>query len=521
MTRVTFEGARYPLHEGESVLDGMLRGGANLSFSCRRGSCQVCLLRATHGEPGEQAQKGVREAMRARGYFLPCMARPSCDLHVEKPDLSELFVRAMVSKKETLAPDVVRLSLEPETNLTWRAGQYVNVRRADGLVRSYSIASVQSEDYFLELHVERIGQMSRFLCDELAEGDEVEIQGPVGDCFYDPATRARPMLLIGTGTGLAPLVGIAREALLAGHEGEIFLHHGARTHEKLYMQDELRALAERFPNFHYVPSVSGEAPKPGVAAGRATDVAFARNGDLRGFVAFFCGKPEVVEAARIGSFRAGIDRRDVHADPFEPSHPYMPDDSKKLKAIPGDPELWKALGEGTGLNAILHDFYGRVYEDPRLAPFFHKVTKQRAIEKQYEFLAGLFTGEQKYFGLNPFNAHHWMVISDELFDYRERLMDECIRRYGLPEHLIRRWGAIHETFRRELVKSSARGLILGGVEQPVEGWSDEVTLIATICDGCGNEMLAGARGRMHVRTGQLFCEGCSARKVGMTIPPAA
>jgi truncated hemoglobin YjbI len=115
---------------------------------------------------------------------------------------------------------------------------------------------------------------------------------------------------------------------------------------------------------------------------------------------------------------------------LELATPFMPDDAAKLATLSPDPDLWEALGRGKLLRAILEDFYGRVYRDPRLLPFFHKVTIERAIDKQYAFLADVFTGRRDYFGLKPFNAHHWMVISDELFDYRERSIEDCMRRHG-------------------------------------------------------------------------------------------
>jgi len=522
MIRITFEGSRYVVQEGETALEALLRGGANVTFSCRRGSCHVCMLR-THGAIGEEGGRGLREELRARGYFLPCVTTPRCDLQVERPDPSELFVRAQIANKRRLSEKVVALSLESETNLSWRAGQFVNVRRSDGTTRSYSIASIAEEDYYLELHVERVaeGRMSGWLCDEAEVGTTLEIQGPIGASFYDPATKARPLLLVATGTGLAPLLGIARDALRSGHRGEIFLYHGSSDHRGLYLREQLAQLALEHPRLHYRPCVSRGRPELGVISGRANDVAFATHRDLRGWVAYLAGGADAVHDARARAVVAGIDRADLHADPFESARPFMPDDAAKLARLQPEPELWSALGGGPGLTAILEDFYTRVFDDARLAPFFDNVTKKRAIEKQYEFLSSLFSGRRSYFGLNPFNAHHWMVISDELFDYRERLLEQCMRRYGLSEEHIRRWARVHELFRREIVKSRPRGLIRAGVEQPVEGYSEETLPLATVCDGCGGEMSAGSRGRMHVRTGQLFCDVCAGRKVGSTIAPPA
>lgn len=121
----------------------------------------------------------------------------------------------------------------------------------------------------------------------------------------------------------------------------------------------------------------------------------------------------------------------------------------------------------------------------------------------------MFTGERKYFGLRPFNAHHWMIISDELFDYREAIFEECVRDYGVPDRLARRWNAIHELFRREIVKSKARGMIVDGVERHREGYATVTIEVATVCDGCVGAVELGETARMHNRTGELFCERCA------------
>ncbi|MEO1303318.1 MAG: hypothetical protein AAFV36_09155 [Myxococcota bacterium] len=136
------------------------------------------------------------------------------------------------------------------------------------------------------------------------------------------------------------------------------------------------------------------------------------------------------------------------------------------------------------------------------------MTKARAIEKQYSFLRDLLTGARQYFGEKPFNAHHWMVISDDLFDYRETMLMDIARKHGLPERLIWRWAALHETFRREIVKPAARGVMRGKVEVDLEGFTNEVLDVATVCDGCRGEIDEGETAKMHRRTGELFCLNC-------------
>jgi truncated hemoglobin YjbI len=174
-----------------------------------------------------------------------------------------------------------------------------------------------------------------------------------------------------------------------------------------------------------------------------------------------------------------------------------------------DEEMWKALNEGKVLREILEDFYSRVYEDPRLCVFFEGVTRDRAIEKQYSFLRSIFTGERCYFGDHPRTAHHWMVITHELFDYREALMESCLRDHNLPEHLIEKWRKVEEVFRSAIVKSKPFALSFGGVKRPVEGYLKEKVAVGTLCDSCAGEIQPGQEVTCHARTGKLYCSNCS------------
>lgn len=175
-----------------------------------------------------------------------------------------------------------------------------------------------------------------------------------------------------------------------------------------------------------------------------------------------------------------------------------------------DPELWTALEEGERLRRILDDFYTRAFADPRLQPFFEGLTREWVAQKQYNFLQAKFTGDKSFFGNRPRRAHHWMVISDELFDHREALMEACLREAGLPEHLIDRWLGTEEVFRKQIVKAAPVPLKINGVPLPLEGWEEITTEIGTLCDGCEAPVDAGVTVRFHVRTGKMHCPACIA-----------
>ncbi|MBM4202410.1 MAG: oxygenase, partial [Gammaproteobacteria bacterium] len=186
------------------------------------------------------------------------------------------------------------------------------------LCRSYSIASVPARDRHLHLHVRRLarGRLSGWIHDQLRPGHTVEIAGPTGDCFYAPGRPEQGLLLIGTGSGLAPLYGIARDALQQGHTGPIRLFHGSRDRRGLYLVEELRDLAQESPQFEYTPCISGPQVPPGYAAGRPSDVALRDTPDPRSWRLFLCGHPDMVAATRRKAYLAGAAMKDIHADAF-------------------------------------------------------------------------------------------------------------------------------------------------------------------------------------------------------------
>jgi NAD(P)H-flavin reductase/ferredoxin len=319
MPKVTLEGRSHEISSGETVLDGLLRDGVPVPHSCRSGVCQSCLMRAVEGAPPEESQKGLKEVLRVQDYFLSCICRPTADLEIALPGAeAAAFIDATVVGKEMIGDNILRLRLRPEAPVEYRPGQFVNLRTHHGHVRSYSLASVPDLDETLEFHVRRLpdGRVSGWVHEALRSGDSLQIQGPVGDCFYLPGRPDQPLLLIGTGCGLAPLWGIVRDALRQGHRAPIHLYHGSRHKDGLYLVEELRELAHTHPNFRYVPCLSGEHAPHGVRSGRAAHIALEDHPDLKGWRVYLCGNPDMVAAARRKIFLAGASFADILADEF-------------------------------------------------------------------------------------------------------------------------------------------------------------------------------------------------------------
>lgn len=325
MATITYRGEQLALNPGETVLERLERAGVRPAFSCRAGSCQSCLMRATDGTPPPESQRGLRDTLRARSYFLPCIARPESDLGLAQPDDSLYTVQATIESVTPLNDRIVKVLLRTERPLDYQAGQFINLVRPDGLVRSYSLASLPGRDELLELHVQLNpgGQMSEWLRG-IKPGQQATVRGPAGDCYYLPGQPEQPILLLGTGTGLAPLYGLAQEALRQGHKGPITLIHGTLVPPHLYMAAELRELAAQNPQLRYLPCVLADNPEGSLAqiSGGAGIVSplpallSQRFPSLKGYRVFLCGDPVLVNSLRRLCFLLGAARKDIAADLF-------------------------------------------------------------------------------------------------------------------------------------------------------------------------------------------------------------
>ena len=317
MAKVIYGGQSYECGEN-SVLDCLTAQGVPVPSSCRSGICQTCLMRAVEGEVPELAQKGLKPTLVAQHYFLACSCYPQTDIGVVLPEAGLNTLSARVVGVEHLNTDILGIKLNPSRTLDYRAGQFINLYKDETTARCYSLASVPGLNELLYLHVRKVpgGLVSNWMFENLKAGDNVVISEATGDCFYVPGNAEQNIMLIATGTGLAPLYGIVRDALLNGHKGKLSLYHGSYDTSGFYLVEELKKLARLHDNFSYVPCVSDGASPAGYAQGLVLDVALAENPDLSGWRVFLCGNPNMVNAAKKQTFFAGASMRDIFADPF-------------------------------------------------------------------------------------------------------------------------------------------------------------------------------------------------------------
>lgn len=313
MVELVYKGEQVTLQSGESVLEALERSGKKIPNSCRQGLCHACKMQSSD-QPPVQAQQGLSELQSAQGYFLACCCYPHESMQVDLPS-NESRVSAQVCRTKKLNETVLELSLA--TDARWEPGQTVLLWKDDQTCRPYSIASHPYRDRSLNLHIRRhaLGEVSRWCHDQLSEGQVVKISAPEGGCVYDSHDADRPMLMVSTGTGLAPLYGVVQQALAEGHKGRVDLYAAAGDCSGLYLRDELEQLAAQYPQFYYHPVIK-RGDLPGALGGDVVDLVAQRHNSLRGSKVFLCGSPDMITRLNRQCFLAGANRSDIVTDAF-------------------------------------------------------------------------------------------------------------------------------------------------------------------------------------------------------------
>ncbi|MDQ7016338.1 MAG: 2Fe-2S iron-sulfur cluster binding domain-containing protein [Gammaproteobacteria bacterium] len=320
MSHIQFENQSFSLAK-EDVLTVLLNAGLEIPHNCRSGNCQSCLMKATEGTPPDTAQQGLKETLKAQSYFLACQCYPKEPLIIERPAANESRYESVLISKQWLSHNVIQLKLQRPSGFHFYAGQFVTLWKDEQLGRSYSIANLADSD-LLEFHIRIIpdGRFSNWIAHEASERQSVQLQGPAGDCFYIDDNLDRDLLLVGTGTGLAPLQGILHSALKAGHRGQIDLFHGAIEPTGLYNSKQLSEIEAQHEQVSYHPCVlKQDAQTTAYLEGNISELVLQNTSNLASKKAYLCGDPELVKQLKIKLFLAGMNSKEIYLDAFEAS----------------------------------------------------------------------------------------------------------------------------------------------------------------------------------------------------------
>ncbi|MGA9857198.1 MAG: 2Fe-2S iron-sulfur cluster binding domain-containing protein [Solirubrobacteraceae bacterium] len=328
-------GIEFEVDEDETVLRGAFRQGLMLMHGCKEGQCAACKSFLLDGEVDldKYSNFALNDYEKEEGWTLLCRAHAMSDLEVELINYDEEVLRSGIALKtqtmrvqanEALTHDIRRLVLSGDEALTFKPGQYVDITIPGSEdVRSFSMANLPGGELEFMIKVYPDGKFSSLLSSGgLKEGDEVEVTGPYG-VFTLRDKSERPLLFVGGGAGMAPILALLRAMAEKGTERPAVFYYGARGPRDLFVLEELADLEQRLPNFRFVAALSDcpEDEEWEGERGLITDVVIRSEKELGEVDAYLCGPPPMVDAALAALDQGGVPESRIYYDKFTTTAP--------------------------------------------------------------------------------------------------------------------------------------------------------------------------------------------------------
>ncbi|MDQ6685625.1 MAG: CDP-6-deoxy-delta-3,4-glucoseen reductase [Pseudomonadota bacterium] len=326
-------GRSFAVDRDEPILAAAIRLGFGLPYGCKDGACGSCKCRMLEGRVihGVHQQKALSDAEEAAGLILPCQAAPQSDVVIEArmvPGAGEFPVRKLPSRvlsieRPTADVAIVKLQLPAGDPLRYHAGQYIEFILRDGSRRSYSMANaphLQGDKPALELHLRHLpgGKFTDHVFGAMKEKDILRVEGPFGS-FFLREDSAKPMVLLASGTGFAPIKAIVEELIRLRSQRKIELYWGCRRRSDLYLHEWAEAAGRELADFRYVPVLSEPAAEDHWSGrtGLVHQAVMHDHPDLMQWQVFACGAPIMVDSARRDFVaRCGLPDDEFYADAF-------------------------------------------------------------------------------------------------------------------------------------------------------------------------------------------------------------
>lgn len=317
----------FEAEQSQTILEAARAKNIALEHSCRTGRCGVCKAKVSQGTTeAVKSEESLTEKEQAEGFILTCCRSVSTDVQLAIEDLGELgkievkTLPCRINDIHQLADDVIEVVLRtpPNSKLEYLPGQYVDMIGKDGLRRSYSIANAPRDDGQVTLQIRKVenGEMSHYWFSEAKSNDLLRMEGPLGT-FCLRKTKASTLILLATGTGIAPVKAIL-EQLSASPElntySQIHVYWGGRTKQDLYWQPDFADL-----QLNYTPVLSRSFNWEGTK-GYIQQAVLADGLNLKESVVYACGSENMIHDAYAQLTAAGLAENQFHSDAFVSSN---------------------------------------------------------------------------------------------------------------------------------------------------------------------------------------------------------
>ena len=331
--QVTIEpsGRSFGANPDETMLAAGIRQGIGLPYGCKDGACGSCKCKKLSGTVvhGAHQNKALSPEEEAAGLVLTCCGVAHSDVVLESRQVTsegafpikKMPTRVNLLEKKSADVMLLRLQLPANDSFSYHAGQYVEFILRDGARRSYSMANApHTLAAGLELHIRHMpgGKFTDHVFKIMKEKEILRIEGPFGS-FYLREDSAKPIILLASGTGFAPIKAVLEHMQFKGITRPATLYWGGRRPADLYLNDWVQAQLAAMPNLHYVPVVSDALPEDGWTGrtGFVHQAVLQDFPDLSGYQVYACGAPIVVDSARAAyTGQAGLPEEEFFADSF-------------------------------------------------------------------------------------------------------------------------------------------------------------------------------------------------------------
>jgi ferredoxin-NAD(P)+ reductase (naphthalene dioxygenase ferredoxin-specific) len=316
---------RLRIQSGQNLLDVLKDNSIPISYSCMSGRCGTCRCKVTQGEVQHSGPEAGRPQLESDPYVLACQSVLTESCTIEIPDMDEVvthparIIKGTVVGVESLTHDIRRIRVRPAKAVQFSPGQYATLQFTPDHIRPYSWAGLPGDDE-MEFQIRQVpgGRVTDYVFTKLSVGDAIRVSGPLGTAYLRKKHEG-PILCVGGGTGIAPVISIVRGAIAAGMKNPIYLYFGVRSRDDLYDAERLASLASEHGAMKVNIVVATGNAAAGQRSGLVTDAIKADLPNLQDFCAYFCGAPAMVEALNSIAKQLGIPPSKIHADAFYPS----------------------------------------------------------------------------------------------------------------------------------------------------------------------------------------------------------
>ncbi|MGC9402612.1 FAD-binding oxidoreductase [Vibrio genomosp. F10 str. 9ZC157] len=299
-----------------NLLEDALSQSIHLEYSCKTGECGTCNADIVCGEVENEHGEVV-----SNGAILTCQSKAKSDVilkanyYPELVNIKQKTVPCKVASFEYCTDDIVviKFRFPPTAKFDYLPGQYVDLS-FKGVKRSYSIANAKSATGELELHIRKVhnGKMSELLFGQLKENQLMRLEGPKGTFFVKEGNK--PLILIATGTGIAPIKAIVEELLTKEDSRSIDIFWGMQFAKELYC-DELIKLSKQNKHINFTPVLSKESTA-NCETGYVQSAVVKAFNSLKGKDVYACGSINMIENSRELFLKHNLAEGAFHSDAF-------------------------------------------------------------------------------------------------------------------------------------------------------------------------------------------------------------